>query len=956
MKKLILAFLLHAGPLLAQQGTTADLIGTVTSGGQQIPGVTVTLTSNALQIPRRTTTGGNGGYRFTFLPPGDYVAHFELQGFRGVERPIRVALAETMRGDVELALSDVRAEVVVESTEPHAGATIANNLSSADLARLPGGRDVRAVALLSPSVNVLGNNNALVISAAPSWDSLFLVDGVVANAYLSGQPHNIVLEDAIQEVSVLTGAIPAEYGRFTGGVVSALTKSGGNAFSGSLRDTLTNPKWTARTPWPVPHSGINTNNHALETTLGGLLVRNRLWFFLAGRHAETTSQRFTTLTNVAYPTTGLDERWEGKLTDQISAQHAAVVSYAKSSLSETNVTNFRSGPAVEIPALIPDRLQLTRFLAATYNGVLSTNTSAEVHGSKKGYALRGNGGQSIDPIAGTIIVLRQGGVLNAPFGCGICGDDRRESNSGSAKASHYANTRSGNHTLTAGAELFRERRTNAGTRSASDFNIQTGSAVVIGANAYPVITPTSTAIVWTPHFPGDRGSNLNTNSGFVEDRWQISTRLTLNAGLRYDRNDATDAAGRRISDDAAWSPRLALTWDLRNDGRQQFFASYNRYSAQVLEGGGNPQQVGVFNQYGWTYAGPSINDGGVLVPAPQALAQLFGWFDSVGGTQNRQYLQFITLPDTSNVFHGSLKSPSVDERSVGYAFQFRDGSVRADYIRRDWHNFYAFRVDQTTGQEIGPLGAPLDIGWVVNDNSGTVRAYRAVQLQSSWRYKPLTLGAGYTWSRLWGNDDEEDLAGLGPRNLPLSLYYPEILGYPQRRPIGYLRQDQRHRARIWSAYQAGQFSASVLQWFDSGRPFSAEADIDVKNIVAHPAYVLNQVAAGPYYFSRRGAYRTDDVYSTDIALRYEIPIRAARLFAKVDVLNALNNAAVIAPSAIVIDRFRNGTTSGLVGFNPFTETPVEGVHYRLSPDFGKPNGPQSYQTPRTYQIALGARF
>ena len=75
-----------------------------------------------------------------------------------------------------------------------------------------------------------------------SFDNLFLVNGVVVNENLRGQPHDLYIEDAIQETTILTGGISAEYGRFTGGVVSTLTKSGGNEFTGSLRDSLTNPR------------------------------------------------------------------------------------------------------------------------------------------------------------------------------------------------------------------------------------------------------------------------------------------------------------------------------------------------------------------------------------------------------------------------------------------------------------------------------------------------------------------------------------------------------------------------------------------------------------------------------------------------------------------------------------------------------------------------------------------
>jgi len=73
---------------------------------------------------------------------------------------------------------------------------------------------------------------------------------VVVNENLRGQPHNLFIEDAIQETTVVTTGISAEYGRFTGGVVSTLTKSGGNEFTGSFRDSMTNPNWTETPDFP----------------------------------------------------------------------------------------------------------------------------------------------------------------------------------------------------------------------------------------------------------------------------------------------------------------------------------------------------------------------------------------------------------------------------------------------------------------------------------------------------------------------------------------------------------------------------------------------------------------------------------------------------------------------------------------------------------------------------------
>jgi hypothetical protein len=674
------------------------------------------------------------------------------------------------------------------------------------------------------------------------------------------------------------------------------------------------------------------------------------------------------LTNIAYQSSSREQRWEAKLTAQITAAHSLIASHINTSLAERNVTDIRgAGRVLDLGALIPNRWQPTNLLALTYEGILAPNTFAEIHDSQKRYALRGNGGRSRDRILGTLIVARNYNAnMNSSLGCGVCGDDARNSNAWSAKASHYSNTRFGNHTAVVGAEGFREERHNAGTRSASEFNIQ-AAARIIGGNAYPRFDSTA-LIVWNRPHPSP-GPRFNNRSAYFNDRWDVSSRLSLNLGVRYDRNHARDGVGQIIADDGTFSPRLSATFDLRNDGRHRLTGSYGRYGSKILEGGGAPQQIGVFDQFGWKYLGPPINVGESLLSTPEALARLFAWFDSVGGAQNRQYLSFFTDPISTTAFPQSLKSPAVDERTFGYAMQFNAGYVRADYVVRDWRHFYAGRVDTTTGQNIDPAGNKVDVAWVINDDDGTKRSYRAVQLQGSWRRGRASMGGGYTLSKLRGNDDEEEGTLNAPRNLPLQLWYPEFQGYPQRRPIGYLRQDQRHRARLWIAYEAplvrGSLSTFLLQSFDSGHPYSAVSDIDptgltpgteYEGIPANPGYILNHIKTGPYYFSERGAFRTDDVFSTDVAMSYEVPYRGLRLFLKGDVLNVFNNAAVDSPGTEVVTRFRGGPVSGLRAFNPFTETPIEGVHYRLSPTFGKPTGPESYQAQHAFQLSFGARF
>ena len=101
-----IAMLLCAAALGAQS-TTGTLVGTVTSDGKPLPGVTVTVTSPALQGSRTTVTGDAGGYQFPALPPGDYTATFDLEGMQRIEKSAVVGLSQTARADAAMTLSNL---------------------------------------------------------------------------------------------------------------------------------------------------------------------------------------------------------------------------------------------------------------------------------------------------------------------------------------------------------------------------------------------------------------------------------------------------------------------------------------------------------------------------------------------------------------------------------------------------------------------------------------------------------------------------------------------------------------------------------------------------------------------------------------------------------------------------------------------------------------------------------
>ena len=111
---------------------------------------------------------------------------------------------------------------------------------------------------------------------------------------------------------MLTGGVPASYGRFSGGVVNVITRSGGNTFSGSFRQNLSNPAWIAETPRQVQNNIEHPDllGRTYEGTFGGPVALDRLWFFTAGRYEQMNIANTFTQTASAYTRTDTNRRGE----------------------------------------------------------------------------------------------------------------------------------------------------------------------------------------------------------------------------------------------------------------------------------------------------------------------------------------------------------------------------------------------------------------------------------------------------------------------------------------------------------------------------------------------------------------------------------------------------------------------------------------------------------------------
>ena len=253
-----LAVLIGGSAAFAQGIPTATLTGKVLNDGQGLPGVSVTAKSPTLQGTRTSVTGANGEYVFANVPPGDYTVTFTLSGFQTVTRTVKLSASQRSQVDATMSLASVATTVTVVSTgeQISQSSVEATTYTSAILAALPTQRTIASAVNLAPGLNNNGPNG--VISPAPSRSRTSTWSTASSSRTTSGTRRTTSSSRTpSRRRRRPSSAISAEYGRFVGGVINTITKSGGNTFSGSFRTTFTNDSWTSTSAYRVPVTGIN---------------------------------------------------------------------------------------------------------------------------------------------------------------------------------------------------------------------------------------------------------------------------------------------------------------------------------------------------------------------------------------------------------------------------------------------------------------------------------------------------------------------------------------------------------------------------------------------------------------------------------------------------------------------------------------------------------------------------
>jgi outer membrane receptor for ferrienterochelin and colicin len=982
---LALTLLASFAPFAAAQGVqTGTIRGTVLDQqGLAVPGVTVTVTSPALQGSRNTVTDQNGTFILPALPPGTYEVKYELTGFATVTQNSNVALGLTADQNVTMRAAAVteRVQVVAETPAPIATPVVGINVTKDELDQLATPRNIQGIATMAPALTEKSpNTNQVIINGAFAYDNVFMVNGVDVNDNLFASPQNLFIEDAIQETQVLTSGISAEYGRFTGGVINAITKSGSNRFSGSWRMNLLNPSWTEETPFqktrtpPQQNLDLLTNSH--EATFGGPVVRDNLWYFTAGRYGKTSAQRVLPQTGVNIIREDKNNRGEFKLTGTVAKVHTLQGGFLNNPRSVTNDSGLLNFVIEE--AALQTRDFPNRYYFTNYRGVLG-KALVEAQYSQRRFKFSNSGGTEKNIVANSpfISATQCACLYHAPY-FDTNDPTNRNNRQFTASTTLFWNA-SGSHDTKVGYEWFRSQLVGGNSQSPTGYVFDvdfvesaSGAALDSQGRVIPNFVPGESYLEFYPAVIGAT-MNVNNNSFFVQDRWALNPRLTADLGLRFEQVKVVSTGDIvSVNTNPRWTPRLGLSYDVLGNGESVAHATYGQYSGRYNEaqvGGnspvGNPNYLPTFYTgpagQGWDFA-PGLN----LANYPIAPANLAG----------------TPAVPTANIFvDENLKTPLVHEVTLSFGNTIgRRGFGEVSYVWRKTTSMiedFTTIPDGQTNVNLPVQGGPtLNLGTVSNivyrNSDIPRREYQAMVFQSRYRVLDNLSVNGHYTVQLRNHGNYEGEGTNLPGNTSIIGDYPESTSEARHYPFGRLQNYQRHKLRLWSIYNMdmgawGKVGVSGLWRVDSGGVFSlVQTSVPAsatQNAITTAAGYTEGLGSRTVFFAGRGTENFKGSGLFDTSVTYDIPVfNSLKPWLKFDTYNVFNNQKLVAWNTTVsrisagpVDAlgipttFNRGASFGTATGDTISNSNISGIP--AYPQWvGASNGG------RTFRFAFGLRF
>ncbi|HJW96394.1 MAG TPA: TonB-dependent receptor [Thermoanaerobaculia bacterium] len=865
--------------VLFAQNTGTNLSGRVADeSGAALPGVTVTATNDATGFNRSTVTGPDGSYRFLSLPIGTYSVVADLSGFANVTtKDVQLQVATDRTLNITLKQAAVKEQITVTAEAPLVATSpsVGTVVSQKELENLPlNGRQFANLGALAPGTTLSTNSDptkpgqlTIALNGGSGRNVNFLVDGGDnTDDTIGGALQNFNIE-AVQEFKIQTMQYKAEYGRSSGGVLSVVTKTGTNDFQGSAYEF-----YRAKSLNAISHSEDLNGGEKLPyrrdqygASFGGPLVKDRVHFF--GTYEKTKRNTTYSVNTPLLPAfdglaIGLpftDQLATAKVSGDLTPKQFLQVRYgfqkntdkygasslaAPSSLG-TTTNKYSSLLAGHTWQVASDKLNEFLVQRTKFDNLIS----ADSNDPYIYYPSGAHQGQSVNTPQSTHQMKRQ------------FKDDFSWSN-----------------------DMFKTRNdwkiglnyVDEPTLS-GDFTVGTTGQFTLLKDQ--VGSPVEN-ILFNGGFSGV-STPIKYHDAYIQDDIGVNSRLTINAGLRYDLwtgydldqslnsnlalvqqfadagkytesyiQDFKNGGGTKLSNDRNnWSPRLGFTYDLSGNAKQ------------IIRGG-----VGRYYDFPYTNAT-------ILFPA-SAVQSLFGpvyGYEDPNGIKNANGTFFqpgqplppnqlsgkLTDRTTRELASPTLRAPYSDQASLGYSTEISSNlGMNFEVVSARYHDipfrFRANPIDPATGKRRFSAVAPANFRlWYGKGHA----QYDGVNIGFHSRMGEKFEAQGfYTYSKSRGNI----LAGADEFRVTDAGFQPDTLRDGSVNPLdpdcsacnGPLDTDARHRVTLSGVYRAPLgINVSGIIRYRSALPYTVFAGTDLN----HDGYNQDLAPGHAHVNDARGA-------------------------------------------------------------------------------------------------------
>jgi hypothetical protein len=879
----VIALVAFTAPVVAQSPNTATIaVVVVDQAGAVVKDAKVSVVNTATGAVREAVSGTDGSTTFSALSlTGTYTVTVSREGFGSEERKdITLRSGETATLKVKLLVGAEKSEVTVFGTTEgvRADPQIGRRLDSPTIDETPIlGRKASSLPLLNSAFrqgkgtgDLFVNQTYFITGVGSRRATTVTLDGANNDEGWGRQTSIATVPlGAIQEMTVLTNAFSSEYGWTSGPALNIVTKSGTNSFHGEGLFMSRPGSWQAKTfstkgfcPPSVPSCVTPSTLVAINPvdipdalsqvsgSIGGPIVKDKTFFFATADYTRQNRTTFlsTTLPAFLLPADGhLDYTghyrqflFDGRLDHKLTSNQTVMVRFNVDRFSDDNPQDAVGGTSAPSVARRYSRRAWTA--QVNHTSVLSAHLLNEAR-----FAY----------LHGDPVTLWEAQTLSTTYTRGS-GNGAVPFTVGQSRASdlwshqfQFSDTLSwtrGKHYLRFGGSVI--RHTSGGTGSEPGTAILgTFTFLTTGASNTLPFNQLTLANVQNYQQPINFGISSYELpqwllTGFVQDSIHLRSDLTIDAGLRYDRQTLTDATKN-------FAPRIGFGWHPGGDARTSIRGGYGMYYTQIrsnsvagylvngLDGlttyTANPGQTGFPTCL--TGSCLPVNVDPKTLPANQLPARDItiraGLRDFYRAQFARYGLNFDLLPN----YPDKLVNPRSQVISIGAEREVVKGFfVGGDFVHQHLSGIdrtvdlnAPSAIDRTTVGSVRSVAAANATRPIFPANGGVrqvnvitnlgVADYNGLQTQITYRgNRRIYAALSYTLSKAI-NTSEPDGNGIGPNETIISR-----LGEVERGPSVV---DQRHRAVVTFSYKFPfNITAGTLAQLTSARPFNATTGVD----------------------------------------------------------------------------------------------------------------------------------